>query len=257
LIGLTDRDYPVLTNVGDINMALNAFVESLDNVDEPFKNLYKETDGGYLLDITGTEGFSLENTAALKDALSKERGIRDKFEKQAKELKSQLTMATQSVEEVAQKAADKQAAELSTQLDAFKKSLQEKEAQIDKLTRHTAVVNALVKAGGSVGLLTPHVLANTRTVSKDDGTYAVEVVDAEGNTRFNSQGNALSVEELVSEMRSTEEYGLAFAPTNNSGSGSTSKGNVGNITKQVSREKFESMSPADKMGFVKSGGKVI
>ena len=55
-------------------MALAATVDSLDSVDEAFRGEYVEmSEGGFKLDVTESEGYTLENTSGLRSALSKER----------------------------------------------------------------------------------------------------------------------------------------------------------------------------------------
>ena len=60
-------------------MALKLNVESLDSVDEALRPLYVEREGKFTLNVDG-----IEDTAALKGALQKERREREAREKQVK-----------------------------------------------------------------------------------------------------------------------------------------------------------------------------
>jgi len=54
-------------------MALDAIVDSLDNVNEALHSEYVEVDGKFVLDVTEVGGMALENVQGLKSALQKER----------------------------------------------------------------------------------------------------------------------------------------------------------------------------------------
>ena len=55
-------------------MALAATVETLESVDENLRGEYVEmAEGGFKLDVTESDGYTLENTSGLRSALSKER----------------------------------------------------------------------------------------------------------------------------------------------------------------------------------------
>ena len=64
-------------------MALPIYTDSLDNVPEPLREHYKEHEGGFLLNAQQASGYSVENVAGLKSALSAARA-------EAKEAASKL-----------------------------------------------------------------------------------------------------------------------------------------------------------------------
>ena len=91
---------------------------------------------------------------------------------------------------------------------------------MDKLVRQAAATSAIAEAKGSVELLLPHVLANTRVKETDDGDFVVEVVDAKGNVRIgDSKGAPMDLKGLVAEMRQHETFARAFEGDGHSGTG--------------------------------------
>jgi len=97
----------------------------------------------------------------------------------------------------------------------------------------SAATKALQEAGGSIALLLPHVQKQVK-MRQDGDKFFAEVVDGEGVSRVaGSNGNAMTIEQLVVEMKGQESFQAAFVGTNNSGSGSgsgDSSGKTGNNT---------------------------
>jgi hypothetical protein len=89
-----------------------------------------------------------------------------------------------------------------------------------KVTVTQAATQAISEAKGRVKPLLPHVEAVTRVRETADGSYAVEVLDAAGNVRIgDSQGNPLTIAQLVAEMKTDEEFAPLFEGHNAGGSG--------------------------------------
>lgn len=207
---------------------------------------YAENDGKWLLQVEPHEGYALEDIGGLKSALSKERASREDLSKQlqnyskldGKDLDG-LLAAQQELEKLrASGGSDealaierkKIAAQFGEQLTEKETALKTAQSEIDKLVRHNEAAQALSAAKGSVDLLMPHVLQHTRTVSKN-GAAVVEVLDADGNVRFNSKGAEMSVMDLVEEMRQNDTYSRAFDASGHSGSGKLPTGSTGSTAK--------------------------
>jgi len=69
---------------------------------------------------------------------------------------------------------------------------------------------ALSTLKGNPLFLRPLIDKAARVVRQDDGSYVVEVTDDKGNTRYNGQGDRLTVEQLVTEMAKDAKFAGAF-----------------------------------------------
>jgi len=81
---------------------LDAFVKDIESVDESHRDLYKQTDNGYVVDIKPVEfteevdgkekryNFALEDIHGLSSSLGKERNNRDSLEKELKKIKKEF-----------------------------------------------------------------------------------------------------------------------------------------------------------------------
>jgi len=215
--------------------------EAYDALNETIKAEYKSNDGGnFILDVTPTNGFELRDTSALQKALGEERTARRAAEtavkafgditaEEAREAiqKAKNAKAPKDVDEAVQSAL----AEARTRHESETKS---KDDRITALTRQleTALITseatkAIVENGGSVDLLLPHVKSSTRMREGDDGKVVVEVLDGNGNARFNAEGNLLSIGEKVGEMKGVDAYAPAFKGTGSAGSGAGSQDSTG------------------------------
>lgn len=237
-------------------MALKAILDSIDQAPEAFRSEYTEKDGKFLLSVEAVGGYALEDVSGLKSALGKERTTREGLEKQVVKFKDldpdKALAALTELEELKKLDPASEADKIAnTKFEAAKSQLLDKHqgeikglsdrngflsGTIDGLVREQRATAAIANAKGSVDLLLPHVLKNTRTVEKD-GKFAVEVIDAAGNIRIaDGQGNAMTIDDLVAEMRKTETYARAFDGDGHTGSGkqhehgggtSATKGNFG------------------------------
>jgi hypothetical protein len=220
-------------------MPLKAIVETIDEVPETQRDLYAEADGKFVLQVEPVNGYALENVAGLKTTLGKEMTQRKALEKTVLKFKDidpdKAREALVKLEELGNldpaKEADRivserMAAAKQQLLDKHTGDLKERDGKIGHLTKtvenlliDNAATAALAEAKGSVDLLLPHVQRHTR-VREMDGRYVVEVVDKDGNARIgNSNGDPMTIKDLVQEMRQSETFGRAFEGTGNTGSG--------------------------------------
>lgn len=90
---------------------------------------------------------------------------------------------------------------------------------------------------GGVDLLMPHIKGKTKIVKDETtGDYSVVVLDETGNARIGSNGNYMTITELVKEMK--KAYPSAFQSDKPAGSGKPpGSGNVGNISQPARAEK--------------------
>ena len=222
-------------------MTIKAIVETTDGMDETLAQLYEPMDdGGFRLAVEPAGGYELQDISGLKSALEKERGRASKLERDIKKFADidpeKAREALAKWEELADldpaKEADRMAQE---KVEAIRRQLQEKSsAEIktreDRIGQLTSVLQetlidreatgALAEAKGSVDLLLPHVQRYTRVKETDNGRFAVEIVDGEGNARIkDSSGAPMTIKDLVAEMRASEKFGRAFEASGQSGAG--------------------------------------
>lgn len=225
-------------------MALDAFVENLDNVPEALRGEYKEIDGGYQLDVTTTNGFALENVEGLKSALGKERNNVSSLNKELNKIKKEFDgidpvelIGTKAQLEDLQKKydelsaidpakeadalADKKAADLLAKKQKewekqYNKEIGSRDERLNGLTSQlhevmvkSVAVQALAEngAGDSVDLLLPHVLKNVK-LSENEGKVEVHVIDSEGNPRVKGDGKNMTITDLMPEFK--EKWPNAF-----------------------------------------------
>ena len=190
-------------------------VTDLSKVPEQYRGLYQPGEEGYTLDPLLAEKLDV---SGLLSALDKERGNAQGFEKELKAWQA-LGPDPETAWASRQKALT---AEFTEQFDAV---LAEKDAEITRLKELNAdflitarATEALLKAGGSVELLMPHIRAAV-TLVEEEGAPSLRIIDIDGSLREKAEGVPLTVEDLVAEMRSSPVFARAFNPTGSKGSG--------------------------------------
>lgn len=236
-------------------MALKIEVDSLDTIPEASRSLYMERDGKFRLDVEG-----IEDTAGLKSALQKEREAAKTATKQAQQWQSlgktpdeisALVEASKKAEEEKLKGSGEweklKAQMLQQQNDALSKKDQQLAIKDKALTKYlvdAAAVTALAAAKGSAALLLPHIRSSVKVI-EDGDDYAVRVVDATGNPRVNGKGEFLTITDLVSEMRQSDDYSRAFDASGITGSGAGPSNGVSG-SKTLKKSAFDALKPADR-----------
>lgn len=249
-------------------MALRAIVEKIEDVAEAVRGEYKPVKVGdkdvFILDVTPTDGYELDNVNALKTALGKERTNRERLERDVIKFKDiDPEKARDALTRLAEleaidptKEADKIA---NTKFEAAKAQLLAKHTQdmdaanakstkyrtkIDHLLIDSVAATAIAGAKGSIELLLPHIQRNTRVV-EDGDDFKVEVIDKEGNVRIgDSKGQPMTIEDLVAEMRSSDTFGRAFEGDGQTGGGKR-PGNGGGGNPTLKRSTMTAQQKAD------------
>ena len=218
-------------------MALKAVLESLDGISEELQKEYKEVDGKFILDVEAAGGLELEDVGKLRTALGKERANVKNLTAQIKKFDGiDLDEAKEALSKVQElkdmdpekkvqegiKAREKQ---LRQQHEKEIKAAQDENVSLTKqLEQHlikAAATKAIAAQEGSVDLLLPHVISFTKMRKNDQGNFIVEVVDAEGNARVgDSEGNPMTIPQLVDEMKASDAFAPAFKGTGSTGTGS-------------------------------------
>lgn len=219
-------------------MGLKLYFAKKEDVPEALLEHYKEqSDGRWML-----QGEGIEDVTNLKTALSTEREDRKKAETTVKAFeKAGITDpkaaadALKRIEELGDLDPEKEAEKIAStkfkvlqdqlvakhaeELAAKESEVSDTVSQIEELMIRADGASAIAGEKGSIELLMPIIKSSTRLV-RDNGKFAVEVVDSAGNARIgNSAGAPMTIPELVAELKTNDTYGRAFDASGTSGSG--------------------------------------
>lgn len=235
------------------DFAANKVVDNLDSVPEKYRGLYGEvTDGenagkftvteaarGIIDDYTGT-------TKSLEDLRGKTKSANDEAAQRRVALKGyEQIMADLDIPEDSRTAdglkakiedllkSSKSAAEVQSRIETIKremaaehsKQLEAKDGEISEMRTSLnkylidgEASRALAAAKGSPDLLLPHIKERCKVVKGDNGDYMVHVMDGD-SVRYNGAGDAMTVTDLVTEMKSNPTFARAFDSETAKGSG--------------------------------------
>jgi len=242
-------------------MALKAILKNLDDVPDVLKEEYTEKDGKFYLDVTPVDGYALEDISGLKKALESERSSKKETETKLDSIKTkigendldELLELAPKIEEFKNFDPDKQVAEkikvrereMLKKHEKEVKGLQSSNAKIMKELENVMIVSraksAINKANGREALLLPHVLSRLKlTTIQDNGDtkYVAQVIDPiTSNERIkDSSGATMGLDDLIEEMKSSEDFGILFDVPASGGSGA-GKSNNDNSTSNRSGKK--------------------
>lgn len=211
-------------------MALKLTVDSLDGMDEAQKSLYVQQGDKFTLDVDGLP--QPEDTSGLKSALQAERKSNRNLENKAKAYEK-LGKTPEEIQELidAQETQARSQAEKRGEFDKILAQVNEKNAsalkakddEIAKMRKRVETelvdgkaIEAITAAKGKAKLLLP-IVKNRLQV---DENFNVVVYEPDGVTpKVDDTGKPVSIADLVSEMRASEDYGAAFEGSGQSGSG--------------------------------------
>jgi hypothetical protein len=231
-------------------------VEKLDEVPEKYRGLYHElTEGedagkfavnpqfsGIVADYTGTNKALTEarkNNKAANDESAKRRLALKAFEDIMDTLGIEEDSRTADglkayIDDIAEKAENGK--ELKINLDKVRDEMSKKHSQeiakkdeeiasrdksLEKYLVSERATRALTGAKGSVDLLLPHVKQFCKVVRTEEGDYGVRVVDESGEVRYNGSAQPMTVEDLVTEMKTNASFARGFESEDKGGSGTT------------------------------------
>jgi hypothetical protein len=245
-------------------MALKAIIETIEGLPADVAKEYKKNeDGRYHLDVTAVDGLELAEVGKLRSALSKERENNREASDKLKEFEGiDPTKARDAIKKVGemsnwtpdQKVKEQMDAVKTQLLDAHGKEKAKLEERLAKLTKQlenamidSVATQAIVENKGSVKLLMPHVRGQTR-LREIDGKFIVEVIGPDNNPRLSgTQATPMTINELVAEMKTQNDFASAFEGTNASGSGSSGGGSGGGGTNAKTLEELAKLPPAERL----------
>ena len=220
-------------------MAIPAMFDNSEDIPEGLGDYYVAgEDGKFRLQVEPVSGLELSDTAALKNALSRERSNAQNAAKALKAFEGMDAEAAREamgkVEEIAnfnpeQKVEEAIRAREKQIFAKHKSEIERVQGESDLLRTQlsdnlvtSAAAKAISEAKGAVDLLLPHVLQSAKLRQTATGNFIVEVVDTEGNPRVgDAQGNPMTIPQLVDEMRASDGFSRAFEPTGATGAGTS------------------------------------
>jgi hypothetical protein len=222
-------------------MALELILDAVENAglsEEAVKAAKKTPEGKYIIEV-----IPVTDVTKLQSALSKERENSRKAEDQLKTFENldpaKAREAMKKVEEMAnwtpeQKVKEQIEAVKASIIEAHGKEKAKLEEKLSKLTKSleeamivSVASQALAEQKGSVRLLMPHIRQQTR-LREADGKFIVEVLGADGNPRLvGADGHPMAINELVSEMKTQNDFASAFEGTGATGSGAAGSSGTG------------------------------
>lgn len=250
-------------------MALEAVVDDLESVAEPFRTEYeKGQDGKFYLNLNN--GDALPFVAGLRTSLQSERGRAGQFEKQIKdwkalgkspaEIQEMIVAAETAAQEAARKAGDfdgilkqhqdkwqEERNALSTQRDSALSIA--RRAVVDSGLK-SALVNAKATAEGLA--LLPKILGERVNTEFEGDEFKFTVLAADGRTPLvGANGGTGSFDDLVKEAM--KNFPSLFEGSGAGGGGKPTKDGGGSANKTISRSEFEKLSNDERFAVVRSG----
>lgn len=257
-------------------MPIRFRVDSLDEIPEEQRSLYRETGDGYSLDLDA-ELVPVEKipeheaTQGLRSALQKERERAREEEKRRKALERDFgDLSPEDIEELKalrQKAREQEEenAKARGDFEKLKQSMAEKhraeiearESRIEKLlarNRSTTIENQIAEAFHETGVVNPEVFGafvrnQLATEVDDEGNVEVYVKGSDGQPQYNAEGKRLSVLEYVRTLQQdTDKYGFNFRSRRKAGGGSAEGDRDGapGGGETLTKEALDAMTPAQR-----------
>jgi len=235
---------------------LKAVLDSLEGLSDSMKEHYKEKDGKFYLEVEKIAGLALENVDGLKSTVEKLRTSEKTLQQSLKTIEDTMKINAKKYEgidpEIAREALSKideiknwdgetkvkKAVEVaeqrlqlkinelvkqhSTKVEEIEDELANSQSQLQDAIVTSKIIEAISKENGNVDLLIPHVRKYVNMIKDNQGKWKPEVVNEEGNSRIgDSQGNSMTIMQLVQEMKSKDVFAAAFSGTGSTGSGKT------------------------------------
>lgn len=233
---------------------LKAVVDTLDSVPEPLRELYtKDNDGKFRLDSDHEDANGLRRNR--DEVLREKRELAKKLEAfgELTPEEAQALLKERSEREENKAKAAGEFEKLKGQLiekhekekDSLTKKIGRLTSGLEKMLKRDRARSALLAAEGDVDLMLPHVLDQLKVVEKGEDEYDVVVIDKQGQPRIaNAKGEAMSIDQLVAEMKTDAKYGRGFKGGAASGSGAGDGGKGGGSGTGVFISRADAKNPA-------------
>jgi FtsZ-binding cell division protein ZapB len=218
---------------------MKSFVTSLDQVPEQYRGLYKEVDGGFLLQVEPVNGYALENVNGLKNALQTKtielQDAKNKIAEMGELDLDKLKKDSENWNKVKDLDPEEQAAKkvrdaIRVRDEAHQKELNKyvdrEKSLIDKLKSSglESVKTAIAKAGGRPEWAMDYLRNAVKVELNDDLEPVTSFMSEDGLTplvEYDAQGKEIpfSVDKFVEKMQNSDTYGGIFKTPATGGNG--------------------------------------
>lgn len=237
---------------------LKAMLDNLDGLSDEVKEHYTERDGKFYLDVGKVEGLALEDVTGLKSTVEKlrtnERDLTQTLKKVNDDLvvqqerfkdidpdaakvalekleeiqnwdgetkiKEAVNLAITTTEQKMQGKIDDLVGKQTEIVSNLQTNLNDSQNQLQDAIVDSKIIEAISTEDGNATLLMPHVRKQVRMVKDTNGRFKPEVIKEDGTVRVgDSNGNDMTIPQLVQEMKANDDYAAAFPGANQSGSG--------------------------------------
>lgn len=222
-------------------MSLNFEIDSIDNVDESIRGLYKEDNGRFILDVDlGDKYVPAESVAGLKANHDQLLSEKKKAKEEAARVAEEKAKASGDLESL-QKYAQQRESELQEKLNSLQKSIANKE-----LNSTASNIAHDLADGANAKLLSKLIKDRLRY---EDGE--MKVLDDDGNLTMSS------IEELKKEIQTSSDYSSLVRGSKATGSGALGGTDGGASKETMTRAEWDVLGEKEKREFFKSGGKLV
>lgn len=135
------------------------------------------------------------------------------------------------------------------------KAIADKEAKARNLWKDREVEKAIEAAGGIPRAIRREVGDMVQVVD-NDGAYSIIVINKDGKERLNDKGAAFTLDDLLSEMKLSDDWAFGFKSSGLSGGAATNSNRAASGAKMLTRKQFDALSPAQKLEFSRASGKI-
>lgn len=223
----------------EFDFSTNGTVDSLDKVPEQFRGVYVQDGDKFKINdslkgvtdaITGLNG-ALRNERKTSSTLKGQKDISAVLQEtfqlgSVDEVKAKIDELTQQVAEKSKVDPAKIKADIekafTVKEEGYKTQLGKMQGTLEKYLIDSAATGALSAAKGNVKLLLP-IIRQAVAVVPDGDDYVVRVKDPAGDYRGNGAGGFMTIEDLVKELKSSSDYGVAFESEAPSGGGNNNR----------------------------------
>lgn len=229
-------------------------LNDIEIVPEQYRGLYSKAEDGFYLDskISDSFGSNVKLKKALENERNNSRSLHEEL-KSWKEIgkdKEEIIGLLNDGKSKSQKTDPDFLSKYQAKEEGYKKQINDLESMFYRTMIDRDVEGALRSEGASVKLLKDVVSSQVRVV-KDGDSFVVRVVDKNGKERYKQNGDDMSIKDIIEQLKSDEEYSMAFMPSGAGGSGmrSSSSSSVKSMMKRKS-----DMSVQEKAKFVSEHG---
>lgn len=248
-------------------MGIKAVLPNLDDVQDGMKELYKETDGKFILDVDGFDDHPTVRGVIVANKTNKEK--RDEYKSQVEALQSKLSgipddFDPESYAEMLERLEKNQAPDVDEKLAKQRAKLEDKygkeisgykgELTAMKSSLERMVVDDGLSRAMDEAMIDPLHKKKLLPFLKSEGKISVESEGDAFKAVVDTDLGPVSLKQFVTEWAQSDDGKPYIAKS----TGPKPRGGDGRGgTNTIKRAEFDAMSNTDRSGFLREGGKVV